>query len=114
MFLRIFSLVSFVVLVGCGRTSGGNKVVTADPSRRIECALAGARVFTKSCAIEPNRQGTALTLRHPAGGFRQLAVSADRALMASDGADVLVGHPLPDGRLEITVAGDRYRLPRRK
>lgn len=122
MFLRIFSLLVFAALPGCGSQGGNGSAEvdiaalkeTAPPGsvvEQIECATGGARTFANRCAIERSPDGRALTVRHPDGGFRRLDVSADLAVSTADGATPLAGKALPDGRLEITVDGDRYRLP---
>jgi hypothetical protein len=56
--------------------------------------------------------GTILTMRHPSGGFRRLLVTRDgRGVVAADGADPAAVAVIADNRIEVTVAGDRYRLP---
>ncbi|MDB5715919.1 MAG: hypothetical protein JWO15_3316 [Sphingomonadales bacterium] len=55
-----------------------------------------------------------LTIHHADGGFRKLAVALDGTITAADGASEAIGHPLADGRLEVEIGGDRYRLPPRK
>jgi hypothetical protein len=111
MSLRTFSLALWVTLAACGSAGGEDKVATAAPDDRIECATGGATDFAKACAVERNAEGTTLTIRHADGGFRRLALGADMALSTADGATLLDGKALPDGRLEVAVDGDRYRLP---
>ena len=106
MFLRISSvLVGACTIVGCHSAPDTAQAIKA--GEPIECAVAGA-AFAPACASE--REPHALILRHPDGGFRRLDVATDRTLTAADGSDVAVGRTLPDGRLEIAIGGDRYRL----
>ena len=111
MFSRTFSLGLLLLTGGCGGAVGENKVAAVEPDERIECALGGAKDFTRSCAMEPSADGAMLTIRHGDGGFRRFAVAPDKLLTAADGSADVAGQLLPDGRLEIAVAGDRYRLP---
>lgn len=74
----------------------------------IECALDGAAGFERNCTVE--QLGSGLILHHPGGGFRRLRVTSG-GLAAADGADPASVSALPDGRIEVTIAGDRYRLP---
>lgn len=110
MFTRIFSGVTLLTLTACGQ-AGEDRVAAAAPDDRIECAVAGATQFEKTCTIERSADGRTLTLRHQHGGFRRLDLGADRTLTVTDGADEATGRTLPDGHTEIAVDGDRYRLP---
>jgi hypothetical protein len=57
-------------------------------------------------------EGTTLTIHHPDGGFRRLLVATDgRGVIAADGADQAVVSVVADNRIEVALAGDRYRLP---
>ena len=107
MSLRTSSL-AFLLLAACG-ADAGDPVASAAPADRIECALAGASAFEKACVIE--REPGGMTLRHGDGGFRRVLLDADRALAAADGAAALDGTALPDGRFELRIEDDRYRLP---
>ncbi len=112
MFSRIFSLSLAVVLASCG-INGEDKVATAAPDDRIECAISGATDFTRACAVERS-EGTMLVLRHADGGFRRIDLSADGTITATDGSDEPEGKVMPDSRYELTIGSDRYRLPPRK
>jgi hypothetical protein len=112
MFSRISSLSLLLALVACG-VKEDDKVATAAPDDRIACALHGAGDFTKSCAVEAG-EGTMLTLRHADGGFRRIDLAPNGTLSAFDGSDAAGGKMLPDGRFELVIGGDRYRLPPRK
>ena len=99
-------MVMALLLAGC--TKSEDKVADALPEDRIECAI-GSADFKSDCAIE--RGPATLVLRHADGGFRRLDVAPDRTLSVADGSESVVGKPLPDGRLEIAIGRDRYRLP---
>ncbi|MBO9517316.1 MAG: hypothetical protein J7493_04555 [Porphyrobacter sp.] len=79
----------------------------------IECALGGAGDFERTCAVESSRKGNELTLTvlHPNGGFRRLAVAdGGQTISAADGAQVASSIKSGDG-IEVTIGLDRYRLP---
>ena len=109
--MRIFSVLAVLMLTSCNNEpSIENKVKQAKVEDRIECATEGAVNFTRDCAIERG-DGTMLTLRHGNGGFRRLTLEADGTIDTSDGADTITLQTLGDGRTEIMVGSDRYRLP---
>lgn len=81
---------------------------------RVDCAPAGAQEFRRVCTIErvQEAEGTALTIRHPDGGFRRLLVTTDgRGVIAADGAEPAIVSVVADDRIEVALAGHRYRLP---
>ncbi len=109
--MRIFSTALSVALAGCASEPVvKNQVSQADPDDQIECAIADARDFTKDCTIERG-DGAMLTLRHRDGGFRRLTLDADGTIDSADGADRVVVQTLSDGRTEVEIGTDRYRLP---
>ena len=109
--MRIFSALALLMLASCGAASvAENYVEQAKAEDRIECAIDSASDFTRDCAIERG-DGTMLTLRHGNGGFRRLTLEADGTIDTSDGADTITLQTLADGRTEIMVGSDRYRLP---
>lgn len=112
MSLRISSAAFLLVVAGCGAKQD-DKVAKAAPDDRIECAVHGATAFTKSCAVERG-EGTLLVLRHGDGGFRRINLTSDGAISPADGSDAAAGTSLADGRFELHIGGDRYRLPPRK
>ena len=109
--MRIFSALALLMLASCGAAPvAENKVEQAKAEDRIECAIQGASDFTRDCAVERG-DGTMLTLRHSDGGFRRLTLEADGTIDTADGADPVTVQTMTDGRSEITVGSDRYRLP---
>lgn len=83
-------------------------------SGMVYCALAGEADFRPDCEIEQTQgsEGLILTMRHPDGGFRRLLVTSDgRGLMAADGSEPAIVHPVSDREIEVSIALDRYRLP---
>ena len=109
--MRIFSALAVLMLTSCNNEpSIENKVKQAKAEDRIECATTDPTTFTRDCAIERG-DGTILTLRHGDGGFRRLTLESDGTIDTADGADTIILQPLSDGRTEIMVGSDRYRLP---
>jgi hypothetical protein len=80
---------------------------------RIECAVDGATAFARVCTVERSPGPEVLfTIRSPSGSFRRVAATSDgRGVMAADGAEearvTIVGKDL----IEVSIGGDRYRLP---
>jgi hypothetical protein len=99
-----------VLVGGCHRAA----TIDVPEADRIECATGGGNDFARVCAIQRSADPAILTLQNADGGFHRLNVAADGTISAADGADVATGHPLADGRLEIGIGSDRYRLPARK
>jgi hypothetical protein len=110
--MRISSIIVLLTLAAC-KPPAEDKVASAKADDRIDCALSGAKEFARDCAVERSGDGKALILRHRDGGFRRIALDADGALSAADGADDVTGKKLPDGRFEVIAGPDRYRLPPR-
>jgi hypothetical protein len=104
-----------LLLAGCG-PSGERQPDEATHgvvAPGFECAVDGASDYGTGCTIEraAARDGTVLILRSPTGSFRRLRV-ADGRIVAADGAEparILGGDAK---RVEVAIAGDRYRLPR--
>ena len=83
-------------------------------AERVECALAGAEAFEPVCTVERTvaPDGLTLTVRGPSGTFRRLLVTKDgRGVVSADGAEPAAVTPVAGNRIEVAVAGDRYRLP---
>lgn len=105
MFTRTFNA-ALLALAGCGQGVGNQPVAKALP---VECALNNAADFTSDCGLEASGDASRLTILHPDGGFRRFVIGTD-GVMAADGADGVIVHALKDGRSEIAIGTDRYRL----
>jgi hypothetical protein len=95
------------LLTGCGSPS-------APPAdERIECAVDGAAAFARVCTVERSAGPEVLfTIRGPSGSFRRLAATSDgRGVMAADGAEEATVTIVGKGLIEVSIGGDRYRLP---
>lgn len=113
MFTRISSAAALILLAGCGSGSADTPSAPARPTEAIECALAGAASFARTCTVErvAAKEGLQLVVRHPDGGFRRFDVVTDgRGLVTADGAQPAVVAVRPGG-IEVTVGADRYRFP---
>ena len=99
----------------CGLAAcGGPGAEQAPRGEAIPCALQGSRQFAKACTVQraPRPDGTTLIIRHPNGGFRRLLITRDgRGVAAADGAARAVVTVIANGRIQVELAGDRYRLP---
>jgi hypothetical protein len=107
---------TFLLLAACGGSDEQETVsatAEAPAEDRIECALGGSNTFANDCAVERSAaDARTLTIRHPDGGFRRLVVTDDgRGVEAADGAAPATVQLIADKRIEVTVDGDRYRLP---
>lgn len=81
---------------------------------KIECALAGAAAFERTCTTEQiaGSDGRILVIRHPDGGFRRFDILTDgRGLAPADGFDETNISLLSDGMIEVSSGDDKYRLP---
>lgn len=105
-----------LLLAGCSgqSTPSEPESLTGGEETRVPCALAGENEFTQQCDVERVQNGDRreLVVRHPDGGFRRFEIVTDgRGLVAADGAEEAVVTPLADGRIQLTVGTDRYRIP---
>ncbi|WEK42874.1 MAG: hypothetical protein P0Y64_16235 [Candidatus Sphingomonas colombiensis] len=110
-------------MTGCGARGGdGNALAAVEQEHRelasgkgdLDCAIGDARAFSRSCALEreQSERGLVLTVRHADGGFRRLLVTKDgRGVVAADGAAPAEVVIMGANEIEVTLAGDRYRLP---
>lgn len=99
-----------MALVGCKR----NEAPPVDPASLIDCQPEGASAFEHICAVEKaeSPDGTILTLRHPDGRFRRLLVARDgQGVTAADGAEPAEVRMSGEREIEVSLGGDRYRLP---
>jgi hypothetical protein len=117
MSMRIFSgLLLGAALSACG---GAKDVAATLPEgthtpAMIACATQGAKEFADACPYErsESKDGMILTIHHPDGGFRRLLVTTDgRGVVAADGSELAVVAAVSEGLIEVTLGGDRYRLP---
>ncbi len=114
---QLVPLLMLLALAACGDPDAARRdaLAAADAQAdRIDCALEGAPRFERVCAVERSSgpDGLILTVRSPGGSFRRLLVTTDgRGVVAADGADPAAVTLLGDQRIEVAIAGDRYRLP---
>ncbi len=121
--MRIFSaFLPMLALAACGtqaddRTALSNAIdnaqAVAGGDNLIECAV-GAAAFTRVCTVErtESSDGLILTVRQPDNGFHRLLVVKDgRGVIAADGAETAKVSVIDDGRIEVAIGGNRYRLP---
>jgi hypothetical protein len=120
---RCFPSIAILLLAACGgpepageaeRAAAPENAATSEASDKIECAMGGAAELERSCTVErgPGPGGTILTLRGPNGGFRRLLITGDgRGVIAADGAEPALVTPIADDRIEVSIGGDRFRLP---
>jgi hypothetical protein len=114
-------LAPLALLAACAGSSDpnapqGNGAAAPAPGRpdnRIECRPAGAASFERACTVEiaSTPQGPVLTIRKADGGFRRL-LFRDGHLVAADGAQAAHVTPLPDGRADVEIGGDRFLVMR--
>ena len=107
--MRPAPILAALALASCG-SGGGDR---APAGEAIECAIGGG-AFERSCTLE-RREGPAgltLTIRNRSGGFRRLLLPRDGSgAVAADGAEPATVKVIAKDRIEVSVAGDRYRLP---
>ncbi len=118
--MRISVAASLLLLASCGDPDAATERALeaagekAADDGRIECAVEDEAAFERVCTMERLKgpEGTTLTIRHPSGGFRRLLVTTDgRGVVAADGADPAIVSVVSDDLIEVSLAGDRYRLP---
>jgi len=103
-----FSFLILPALAACD--GGGTGAEAAREDDRIECRIGAATSFERVCTIE-QAEG-AITIRKPDGGFRRLVVTDDgRGVAAADGAEEAIVTIIDDGRIDVAIGGDNFRLP---
>jgi hypothetical protein len=120
---RISEALGFAALLSlasCGspgapdtRAPGQAAKSAAAGNLRIACARQGA-TLADVCTVDrtPTQDGVILTVRHPDGGFRRLRITGDgRGVVAADGSQQATVGIVGPREIEVTLAGDRYRLP---
>ncbi len=111
-----------LALAACGGGASGNNTAApagdtaqADPDDgKAECAIGPGAQWTRNCLVDRSDgpDGSVLTLRHPDGGFRRFRIVTDgRGLIPADGAEKANIALIDGGKIELTIANDRYRLP---
>jgi hypothetical protein len=126
--MKFAILLATLALASCGgpgqdagpnETTNGGQAASAETPRprplddRVECAIGGGD-FARSCTMDVSEgpNGLILVIRNEAGGFRRLRVPSDGSgAVAADGAERAEVSVLEDGRAEVAIGGDRYRLP---
>ena len=102
------------VLAACGREDSAAQAAAEPDDGRIECRIANSPQFDRFCTIEyrESEAGRTLVVRKPDGGFRRLLVARDgRGVVAADGAEQAQVTIIAADRIEVTIAGDTFRLP---
>ena len=108
--MRTFSLALTLSLPACAGAT--NEAPRGDA---IDCALDGGSGFAKVCTVEAIANG--FIVNRPDGGFRRFEIASHpgvrvvvESVDAADGADHAKSTQLADGRTEIEIGKDRYRL----
>ncbi|MCU0948330.1 MAG: hypothetical protein MUF47_08780 [Porphyrobacter sp.] len=106
MCLRISSALGLIAMLAACKSES-----PPPPGDVVECAIGGRGEFAPVCTLE--RVGQHLVLHHPDGGFRRLTGDlAAGTLAPGDGADPLVIDQSGPGNVQLSIAGERYRLAR--
>jgi hypothetical protein len=121
--MRCAPICAILLLAACGPagapeviSNGAEAPPAGAPDNRIDCRPEGESDFARACTVETfdGAEGRILTIRKADGGFRRLRVTSDgRGVAAADGAARAQVTLLPDGRIEVEIGGDRFRLPAR-
>jgi hypothetical protein len=99
-----------LVLAACsGSPAGTADTDPSHPAEKTDCAISGAADYKPVCTVE--RSETGLVVHHPDGGFRRFELGeGDNRIRPADGAEAAQWRELADGRVEVVVGQDRYRL----
>ena len=112
--LPYFMIATVAAMTGCDSGGGSGGEVSAGEDGKINCRIGAATSFARVCTIErvQGQAGTILIIRKPDGGFRRLLVTTDgRGVVAADGAEPARVTVTGDGRIDVSVGGDHFRLP---
>ena len=108
-------VIAAALLLAACSSGGGEAPAPGAADDRIECQAADEAEFRRVCEVERlsgDKGELVLTIRHPSGSFRRLLVTRDgRGVVAADGAEAAVVTVIQGNRIEVAIAGDRYRLP---
>jgi hypothetical protein len=121
----VLPLIVFGLLAACDSTKTANHgaIAEAEADARadaaddgmLDCMPAGDTMFRRACQVERARDPSGaliLTVRHPDGGFRRLMVTTDgRGVIAADGAEQAKIATISPREIEVSLGGNRYRLP---
>ncbi len=112
-----FAPALLLLLAACSAAEAPSETAesAAAPDDRIDCRVGKAADYERVCTVEAadGSAGRVLTIRKADGGFRRLLVARDgRGVAAADGAERANVTQLRDGRIEVEIGGDRFRLPR--
>lgn len=103
-------IVSAALLVPACHRSPASQPGPARQADRIACAPAGA-AFAPVCPVEL-APGGLVTVRNPDGGFHRLRLAGGGlGVMSADGAAPADVRVVGKAMIEVTIGGDRYRLP---
>lgn len=86
----------------------------AEDDGRVICARNGSSDFARTCTLDRSTAsaGLILTVRHPDGAFHRLLATRDgRGIVAADGAERALVKIIGPDMIEVSLGGDRYRLP---
>jgi hypothetical protein len=101
---------ALTLLAACG---AAEHRASAPAEEGVDCALDGSDAFMP-CAVarEPGAQGAVFTIAGETGGFRRIRLGPGGRIEAADGAEPARTTALGDGRIEIAIGRDRFRLRR--
>lgn len=112
------------VLAGCNGSepshesdaaaAGGGGAAASEADSRIDCATGGKTQLERTCTVDQVKapEGLVLVLRASTGGFRRLLVTTDgRGVVAADGSQSATVTPIDKEWIDVSIGGDRYRLP---
>ena len=108
----IFLALLAALPVACSRGEGNSTTAALEAGDTlIDCATGNAD-FEHVCTVEQSgtAQNRILVVRRPDGGFRRFMIGA-QGLIAADGAEQPAVTAMSDGRMEVSVGGERYRIP---
>lgn len=110
-----FALLAILAVSACGRSAEPQNA-TVEEDGKIDCRIGADTQFFRACSVERTSgpDGTLLTVTKPDGGFRRLTQTRDgRGVIAADGAEQAEIRIAGDNLIEVTIAGDSFRLPAR-